>query len=399
MPVIPRCWTLGDGYTLGDGMTLGQLIGGTADTDIQAEDAFVREQNSSVRVPSFSVLLERQGDITAYVKNVNWHRRYKDSLHESNHGRGQVTLTDKDGVFSEDGKCIITVGDQIKIWAGFNDTNVARFTGMVIDPKINSKTHEVSLGIADKGWALKQSMTSGDYADYNTPKLLVDELYTGLALGEIEYENETGLPSTFTLDNTTLAYRDKWSIIHDVLWPIMYVFYLDADGKLICNRRESFTESADVFTDENIMDTEHLEMAELINKRSVSHSPETPTWNGWTLGDNMRFGQATVTKTDDFSVGQYGEHADQEDSEYIGSFENAIAIVPSTIEYYSKPRQVFNLSCLARPLLNMQDLIYLNSEKRNIIGWFQIIGIEETISPGNFWDRFTILSMPERLDG
>lgn len=397
MPIQGRCWNLGDGYTLGDGMTLGQLVYPPGDVDIRAEDAFIRDYSTHVRSPTFSVLLGLQGDVTEYVKNISWHRRYKDSLHESNHGRGQVTLLDKDGIFIEDGKCVIMPNDQIKIWAGFNDTNLPRFAGIVTDPKVNTETHEILLGIADKGWLLKRSQTSGDYTDYTSPKLLVDKLYSDLSLGAVEYENEDGLPSTFALQNLTLDRRDRWSIIHDVIWPLMYVFYLDEDGKLQCNRRDSFNETDVIFTDANVMDIEHLEIAELINKRSVSHSPETGTWNSWTLGDDVRFGEMTLTKTDDYSVGQYGEHADQEDSPYIGTFANAAAIVPSMIEYYARPRQIFSLKTPAIPTLGMQDLIYVNHQTENVIGWFQIIGIEETISPGNFWNTFTILSTPERL--
>jgi hypothetical protein len=397
MPIQGRCWNLGDGYTLGDGMTLGQLIYPPGDVDIRAEDAFIRDYSAYVRSPTFSVLLGLQGDVTEYVKNISWNRRYKDSLHESNHGRGQVTLLDTDGRFIENGRCTITVNDQIKIWAGFNNTNLPRFAGIVTDPKVNTETHEVYLGIADKGWLLKRSQTSGDYTDYTSPKLMIDKLYSDLAMGVVTYENEDGLPATFELQNLTLEQRDRWSIIHDVIWPLMYVFYLDEDGKLQCNRRDSFNETDIVFIDANVMDIEHLEIAELINKRSVSHSPEIPTWDGWTLGDNLRFGEVTLTKTDYYSVGQYGEKADQEDSPYIGTFANAAIIVPATIDYFSRLRQIFSLKCAAIPTLAMQDLVYVNHEGGNVKGWFMIIGIEEYISAGNFWDRFTILSAPERL--
>ena len=74
-----------------------------------------------------------------------------------------------------------------------------------------------------------------------------------------------------------------------------------------------------------------------------------------------------------------------------------MAIVPATIDYFAYPRQVFQLKCAAIPTLAMQDLVYVNHEEENVIGWFQIIGIEEIISPGNFWNTLTILSMPERL--
>jgi len=383
-----RCWTLGDGYTLGSGLTLGQEIG--------QWHVIRRRAAARKRKPTFSVFLAKQGDVTEYVTQISTNRRFEDSLHEPNHGSGTITMYDVNGDFAENSQCIIQQGDEVKIWAGFDGDNIPRFTGLVTDPKINTTTHEVALQIADYGWLLKQSQTGGDYSAYGTPKLLIDQLVTNeMRLGSITYENEAGEPTIYTFGNTTLSTRTYWAIIHGATLGIFYIFYFDENGVLQCKRRNGFTDADSdteiVFTDDNIQNLDHLQMAEIINKKSVAHS-DTPGWTNAALGDGLRFGQSTYIAQDELSIARYGERADYEAEELIDGWDNTYDMAQQSVNFYKYPKEIYKMSAPGRPELQLTDRFHLDSQKRNVKGLFVIMGIEEYLTPRTYTQTLAIVS-------
>ena len=210
MPGVGHVWTLSDGYTLGDALYLGQIVGSSASVAPETGGG----ERIGIRRPAISAFIELQGDVTANIKNFQFTRRIEDSLHEPGHGSGTLTLKDTEGQFIQNGRCTIRPNDKVMIFAGFGvhgrlySEGLPRFTGIVKEPAINAETGEIGLNLQDFGWPMKNKQTSGDWSDYNTPKLLVDELLSRLNLGEPVWENETGLPSTFALDTDSLSRRN-----------------------------------------------------------------------------------------------------------------------------------------------------------------------------------------------
>lgn len=412
---LKRCWRLGDGYTLADGMKLGHQVGRWREfayrSAAQERDIMPVATSSieKVRHPTYSLFIEEVGDVTAYMKELTFRRGIKDSLHEPIPGKGSAVLVDTDGVFIDNGQCTIRPGSIIRMWAGFYEDsiqegdNVPRFKGEVIEPKISSATGKIELLLGGMGWQLKRSHTSGDYSDYNTPKLLIDELIASEFLGTVSYENETGEPTTYEFGNTTLNRRSKWAIIHGATLSIGYIFYFDHSGQLQCKRRESFNDINVLLDDSNIISIEHVSMAEFYNKKSIGHAGENPTW-AFTLGDNVRWGQTTYTKTDRLSRALYGEESeiskfkgDYEDDELIAGWSNAYSNINTGLEWFPYPRHVYAVEIPALPQVNMMDRLTVLSDERDIKGKMSVIGIEERIRAGYYYNVLTLLSEAERF--
>ncbi len=394
---LQRIWNLSDGFSLISGMYLSQTIGNYL--------RFQRRAAASVRKPTCSVILEGHGDISAYVKNYSFERRLTDSLHEPNPANGNMVLIDKDGEFSENGHTTIKVNDKIKIFAGFNDDNIPRFKGIVTDPKLNSDTKEISVAFSDYGYILRRSHTSGDYTAYNSPKLLVERLMSMANLGVPVFENDTGSPVTFDFGlNATdkaaghklnLNERTYWAMTHGANFCIFYIPYFDEEGVMQCKRRSGFTDADILFDDSNIISLAHRDMAEMINSKTVDFSPNTIRWE-FTLGDALNVGQYSRVKTNSDLKARYGEYADAETDELVGTWTHAGEIIDEALAYYPYPRHLFDLRTPALPQLQLMDRIRVRSEKRNILGRFIVWGVSEVYTPGNFYNTFTLLSAAER---
>lgn len=391
---LARGWTLGDGFTLGQWMLLGQEIGRL--------DPFFRQTRSNRRQPVFSVFVEGQGSVTASAKSANYNRRIKDSLHEPNHGSGSVTLIDTDGTLIRNGRSVIQVGDKVKIWAGYarpgfiDGDLVPRFTGVVQDPEVNTTTGDITLALQDYGFLMKGAQTSGDFSSFNTPKLLVDELLNRLNLAAPTWQNETGLPTTFELGFTNpLSRRSYWAITHGALLGIGYVFFFDGNGDLQCKRRDNAFESDELFTDDDISWIVHKEMAELINEKSIALGTAAPVPWSATAGDSLRWGQSSYTPQDKQSQAQLGVSADFESEEMLTTWDNILPFGRDSVRYLKFPRQIYEMSCPARPYLDILDKVRVDSEKRNIHGQMTIIGIDGAVSASSYSQRLVLLSERE----
>lgn len=361
-----------------------------------SDDSFTRLATATIRQPTYSVFIGQFGDISDKVKNMQFKRRFEDTLHTSSYGRGSIVIHDADGGFMENGRCLIELKDKVKIWAGFAGHIKARFTGIVTSIGINTQTKEIDLGLADYGWLLSKAQTSGDYSDYTTPKLLVNQLLSQVNLPAATFENESGVPSTYTLDTATLNRRSYWAHIQDVIAPILYIYYFDADGQLQCKRRDSESPSTFVFDDANMFSIQHKEMGELINAKSVDHD-DYPSWNGWQFADGVRWAQSTQIAKDQWSIDRYGEFHDYEAFETSKSAANAIMIGVEVIDYYSRPRQAFMIGAQANPDLQLLDQPFVKSDVCNIVGWMTISEIEEYMTPGNYRANYTVIAEPGRI--
>jgi len=351
---LSRVWNLGDKYTLFHKMYLGQLVG---DWRILRDAA-----QSQMRAADVSVFIEKQSGPTAHVKNLSFRRIIKDDMHEPNHGWGTLVMADPDVSYIQDGRCTITAGDTIQINIGFDGLLLTRFTGKVKNAQINTTTHELQIRFDDYGYTLKEARTSGDYSDYNTPVTLVNQLLSQVEMGDASWENETGTPATYTFGNTTLSNRSYWAIIHGALLGVNYVFYFDELGVLQCKPRDYYYDTGMTFYDSDIKDLTHKATSEIINKKSVAHSGEYADFNGFTLGDSVRWGQETYTKTDERSVARYGERADYETDELIDGWDNAYAVATQAILYYAWERQIFTMRIPGRPELQIMDRIGIHSD-------------------------------------
>ena len=389
-----REWTLGDGFLLEDWMLLGQQIG--------RWETFVAHARGSRRQPAFAVFAEGVGDITRNVKNVSLNRRIKDSLHEPNHGSGSATVVDSDGMLIRSGQSVIQAGDKVKIWAGFARSGfldgdlVPRFAGVVQDPEVNTATGEITLALQDYGFLMKGAQTSGDFSAFNTPKLLVDELLDRLNLNDPTWENESGLPATFTLGFTNpLSRRSYWAITHGALLGIGYVFFFDGSGNLQCKRRDNSYESDELFTDNEIGWIVHKEMAEIINEKAIALGTAAPVPWSATAGDWLRWGQSNYTPQDKQSQAQLGIAADSESEEMLTLWDNILPWGRDSILSFKYPRHIYEMSCAGRPYLDIHDKVRVDSDKRNIHGQMKIIGINENISASTYSQVLILLSERE----
>jgi len=345
--------------------------------------------------------VENIGSVTASVKNVSINRQIKDSIHEPLNGRGTITLEDVDGILITNGRSVIRRNDKVRIWVGFSRPGfrhgdmIPRFTGVVQEPTVNTATREVTLSLQDHGYLMKQAQTSGDWSDYNTPVLLINELLSRLNLGTATFENETGLPTTFEFGNTTLSRRSYWAITHGALLGIGYIFYFDGEGDLQCKRRDNSSESQEVFRDRDIMGLQHIRMADLINEKSVDLGTAAPVPWSATANDSLRWGQATYTKHSFQSQALYGVSADYEAEEMVSGWGNILPFGQDSVKWHKYPRQIYELRCAGRPYLEIMDKVRIDSDVQNVHGQMTIMGIDEYVSGSSDSQTLTLLTHRE----
>ena len=388
-----REWTLGDGFSLEDWMLLGQQIGHW--------DAFVRQARSQSRQPVMSGFAENTGSITKYIKNISFSRRVQDSLHEPQHGSARIVLQDQADELIENGRSIIRKNDKIKIWAGLERSGyidgdlVPRFTGVVKNPQVNTRTRQIALDVKDYGFLMKQSQTSGDWSNYNTPTLMITELLNRLDLLAPTFQNAAGLPTTYTIGNTTLRRRNFWKIADGALKGIGYVMYFDASGDMQCKRRDFSFESDELFTDDDIISIKYERMANLVNEKAVEMNDVITPWSGGTAGDSIRWGQSIYTKKSEISQAQNGVEADYEAEEMIAGWDNIHPFGRDSVEWLQYPRHIILMKCPARPYLDLMDKVRVDSDRYNIHGQMNILGVTEYISSTNYNQTLALISHRE----
>ncbi len=379
-------FTLGAGATLDDGYLLGAL-------DLPDHDRFEGLSLARVRHPTFSVFVSGHGDITADGISAEYKRRAEDSLHEPNYGTGTLTINDDQQTYIESGRTVFRHGDQVMLFAGFEDLNIPVFSGLVRDIQVQANSKVQTLTIAEQGYRLRKSKTSGDFSSYDTPKKLVDYLVSLSRIGDIVYEDETGPPTTFTFGNTDLSLRSFWAMVHGAALCIQYIQFFDEKGRLNLTRRTTFEETGYVFTDSDIQRLIHVQLAELINHKTIDFvkciRPE------FTAGDGIHPGQHTKSRTDSTSKHKYGEYEDQETDELIGSWSNAGKMIDQILDHYPFPKQIYQMDVPALPQLQIADRIFISSHETGIEGFFYIIGEDEQIKATRYSGQYTLLSAGE----
>ena len=192
-----------------------------------------------------------------------------------------------------------------------------------------------------------------------------------------------------------ISRRSYWAITHGALLGIGYIFFFDANGDLQCKRRDNSSESDVSFDDEDIRNIVHKNMAELINEKSIDLNDAAPVPWSATAGDSLRWGQAAYTKHDKQSQAQTGISADHEAEEMLTTWDNILPFGRDSVLFFKYPRQIFLMSCAARPYLGLMDKVRINSEKQNIHGQMVIIGISEYISASTYTQTLTLMTHRE----
>jgi hypothetical protein len=380
-------FTLGAGVFLGDGYFLG----------LPVPDYLLFETRSRARFryPTSSVFIAGHGDLTGDAITFEFTRRAEDSLHEPNYGTGTVTITDNDLNYIDNGRSIFKVNDAVMLFGGFEWQHIPRFSGIIRDVQLQGNSKTQVLTIAEQGYRLRKSKTSGDFSSYDTPKKLVDYLVSLARIGDIVYEDETGPPTTFTFGNTFLSLRSYWAMIHGAALCMQYIQFFDEKGRLNLARRTSFEETGYTFTDSEITKLEHFQVAELINQKTIDYVIGiTP---GFLAGDNVYPSQHTRSATHSASKHKYGENEDQETDELIGSYQNAGKIIDQVLDYFPFPRDIYLMQTPALPQLQIADRIFVRSEETGIRGDFIIIGIKERMGANSYSGTYTLLSEGDRF--
>ena len=378
---------LGSEATLADGYFLGATIGTCTD--------FVAKSRAFFRHPTFSIFAGLQGDITSDGIVVEYTRRAEDSLKEPNYGTGTVTISDDEQKYIENGHSVFKQNDAVMIFAGFDGDNIPRFSGVIRDIQLQSGSNVQVLSIAELGYRLRTSKTSGDHSVYDSPKLLIDYLGSKARIGEIVYEDESGPPTTFTFGQTFLSLRTFWAMMHGAALCISYLQHFDEKGRLNLTRRTSFEDTGYTFTDSEIESLKYLQLAKLINHKTIDYiqsiRPE------FTAGDGVVAGQHTRSGIDSTSKHKYGEFENQETDELIGTWSNAGLMIDQTLDYFPYPRQICRMTIRALPQLQIGDRIFISSDKMSIYGYFIIIGLHERISVTSYTGTYIIISAGERF--
>jgi len=226
-------------------------------------------------------------------------------------------------------------------------------------------------------------------------KLLLDELLSRLNLGAATWQNDSGLPTTYEIGNTTLSRRNYWKIAHGATLGIGYIHFFDGSGDMQCLRRDASVESGEVFRDSDIIGLRHVRMAEFVNQKSVDLNDAAPVpWSG-TAGDSLRWGQATYTKHDKQSQALYGVSADYESEEMVSGWDNIFPYVRDSILWLKYPRHIYELRCAAHPYLDIMDKVRIDSDIQNIHGQMTVIGIDEYISASSYSQTLTLITHRE----
>jgi len=164
------------------------------------QDRFTRNATASRRHPTLSVFIEGQGDMTDYVKSYSFNRVIENTLHDPMPSSGILVLVDLEGEFVDNGQPVFRTNDKIKIWAGFDDDHIPRFSGVIVSSRPISRTKEIEITFQDDGYILDKVIADGNYSDYSTPKLLINNLVSGIKpvpIGNPVWENSAGQPEDF----------------------------------------------------------------------------------------------------------------------------------------------------------------------------------------------------------
>lgn len=365
--------------------------------EVRTMDRFARNQSSWLRKPSYSVMAEVQGDISDYVLSIDVASEIENSLHEPLYGFGSIVISNKGGQFTDaDGKPLFVNGYKVKVWAGFDGDNTPIWTGVVTDAIADSASRQVTLSVAQPGELLAKARTSGDYSDYDSPKLLINELCNRVGLVSPEYENEAGAPTTYTFGSTHIrTTRSYLSLVHGACLCIFYVPYFDHNGVLQIHRRNTYNDMDFTFDDSNLKMLRYRKDAELINHKILDYG--TGLKFGFPFGDNLHPYQQIYSESKSASSARWGEDADYETDELIGTYDNAKALIPEILDYYAYKRTMYEAVSRAVPQLDLFDRVSIYSEKNDVEGKFGVVGINHSISPGRYTTTHTLLSMPERF--
>lgn len=296
---------------------------------------------------------------------------------------------------------------------GSDDTNSKNGTLADVDDIDNSENFDIGKLVSTDATKVKDVrvyIAAGNHwsdaevlAQYNNPyeRHKGGSMTAGWPL--TDNENSTyiapygGVEDSYVFGNTELSRRTYWKILHGISLAIFYVYYYDGNGVLQWKRRDYFSDANLLFEDKNIVDIRHLQMAEMINKKGMDHTG-SPSWeSGFSLGDDVRWGEKTYTLNHDVSQSVYGIHSDYETDELIDGFRNVYQYVKEAIGFYPYPRHVYEMTIPGMPQLEMMDMIRIKSERRNIKGHFAIIGIQDHLSPGYYYQTLTLLSTPKRV--
>ena len=384
---LKRCVQVGDGYTAASGIVVGQQIGNW--------QTFERRSLAKKRKPSYAVFAELHGEIEpAIIESISFTNQSENSLAEPRYGTGNITLIDENADYIENGRTTFRKNQKIYIDAGFNDDMIPRFSGIIREVSLESDSKTISLDIANVGYVLEQNKTSGDYSSYSTPKLLIDYLMSETGIGAVDYENESGPPSSITFGTTHFSLRNFWKLVHGSALLMGYKQYFSEKGRLQLTRRSTFEETEYTFDDSIIEYIKHDRQATLINKKIIDFfnciRPE------FTAGDGIVAGQHTRSRTDSLSKHKHGEFANAETDELIGNWTNAGSVIDQSLDWYAYPRDLYKLKCQAVPQLQIDDRIFVNSKSENIKGYFTIEKIYEYITSNVYTGVLTILSAGER---
>ena len=389
---LKRCVQVGDGYKAASGITVSDI---TVGQQIGNWQTFERRSLAKKRKPSYAVFVELHGEIDPdKIESVSYTNQSEDSLAEPRYGTGNITIVDEDGDYIENGRTTFRKNQKVYVDAGFNDDMIPRFAGIIREVALESNSKTISLDIANSGYVLEQNKTSGDHSAYTTPKALVDYLVSQTGIGAIDYENESGPPSTLTFGTTYFSLRNFWKLVHGSALLMGYKQYFSEKGRLQLTRRSTFEETAYTFDDSIIEYIKHDRQATLINKKIVDFfnciRPE------FTAGDGIVAGQHTRNRTDSLSKHKHGEFANAETDELIGNWANAGMVIDQSLDWYAYPRDLYKLKCQAIPQLQIDDRIFVNSKSENIKGYFTIEKTYEYITSNVYTGVFTILSAGER---
>lgn len=383
-------WTLGDGFTLGSGMALGDVV-------TIGNQAFERKTKASTRHPTFSVFVETYGDITEIVQSYSFKRTLvggTNMIAEPNYGTGSIVIIDPDGDYIDNGRAVFRRGKKVFIFAGFEDDNIPRFSGIIRSVDLQSDLKTMTLSIADDGYRMRTARTGGDKSAYPTPKLLIDHLASEAGIGEVIYDNETGRPSTVEFGDTLLETRTYWAMVHGSTLLLGYRQFFDEKGRLNIVSRYSYEDSDYIFTDDDQQYFHFNRNVDIINHRFL----------GITFGLTLPFLCGTVTvgagsssRTHSLSKRKYGEYSNAETDELIGTVQNAEMVTNQDLEYTAFPRELYLMRCPGLPQLQLNDRIFLNLEGQNISGYYDIVEIDESGAAGNLNNVFTLMNQGDRF--
>lgn len=355
-----------------------------------------RKALATYRQPTFACFLEGEGDVTSYLKTFDVNTSVEDSLKEPNYGHGTVVLTNVGGIFSSKGVPTIEPNRWIYLYAGFDGDNIPIWTGVVTDPTINAELSEITLQVAQPGILLRRSKKEGNISSYNTPKLLIDYLCYNAGLPTPVFENASGVPTTFTFGNTWIENpRDYWALVHGACLCIFYVPYFDERGVLQLKRRSSYTDVDFVYTDNIIKSLYYLDDAELINVKHLDFA--TSVKFEAQFSDKIHPYQHIFNKTDTESRNRWGEFADAETDDLIGSFQNAKKIVTELMDWYPWKRVTYAINCPGIPYLQLFDRVQIKSTYHDIHGYFTIMGRNYSGTAGRFTTTDTLISSGTRF--